>query len=279
MNKSIKLIAAIALCVMLFASCKKEPTPTPEPAIETGLEGQFMPERKIVSMESFDIIGEDSLRPYIKNSYEWNGDLLTRMTQQQNGYDYYIESFQYDSLNRIKRSVMNFNVEPNPRVDTYDYIYEGKVMVKMNGYHENGELFEDVTIIRENGKPTSFRHAKYDEPTTNADHDFVWGGDNIIQTAVNETGMPLPYDYTYDDKISPLKGFYTSNFFYDPEVLYSANNIVSSTMEQSLGSMTLTFIQTNEYEYDDKGYPVKNTCTMDNGITVHKRVIFYTYME
>ena len=83
MKNTFKLFAAIAVCVMLFASCKKEPTPTPEPTIETGLEGQFMPERKIASIERFDFIGEDSLRPVIQNYYEWNGDLLSKITQTQ----------------------------------------------------------------------------------------------------------------------------------------------------------------------------------------------------
>ena len=125
MKNTFRLFAAIAVCTMLFASCKKEPTPTPEPTIETGLEGQFMPERKIASIERFDLIGEDSLRPVVQNHYEWNGDLLSKITQTQfEGTFVFSQTIQYDSLNRIAK----IDYKKDMDTTSLEYIYEGKVL-------------------------------------------------------------------------------------------------------------------------------------------------------
>ena len=132
MKNTFKLFVAIAVCVMLFASCKKEPTPTPtpEPTIETGLEGQFMPERKIASIERFDLIGEDSLRPVVQNHYEWNGDLLSKITQTQfEGTFVFSQTIQYDSLNRIAK----IDYKKDMDTTSLEYIYEGKVLAKIQG--------------------------------------------------------------------------------------------------------------------------------------------------
>ena len=270
MKNTFKLFAAIAVCVMLFASCKKEPTPTPEPTIETGLEGQFMPERKIASIERFDLIGEDSLRPVVQNHYEWNGDLLSKYTQTQFGGTFVSsQTFHYDSLNRIAK------IDFKKDMDTtfLEYIYEGKELAKINRYKDNGELLEEFTFFRTDGKVTEIQKHTYMETTEYSTETVVWEGDNIIQTTLNG----LPTDYTFDDKINPLYGLYDALFFTELEGVLSPNNTLTSTMV--IDPMGTNVTTTYTYEYDDKGYPVKATSVKNMGFVSVTSVSKFTYLE
>ena len=278
MKNTFRLFAAIAVCIMLFASCKKEPTPTPEPTIETGLEGQFMPERKIASIVRFNLVG-DSLSPLVQNYYEWDGDLLSKITQTQFGGSFvFSQTIHYDSLNRIAKIDDVRSIEEN---NTYlEYIYEGKELAKVNRYKGNGELLEEYTFIRTDGKVTEVQKYHYTETT--AEYSFktiVWEGDNIIQIAINENGGTVPTDYTFDDKINPLYGLYDDGFYSSLAVVFSANNVLTSTMVMDYGGINLTTTSTYDYEYDDKGYPVKETCVKNLGTVNSTIVSNFTYLE
>lgn len=278
MRNTIRLFAAIALCIMLFASCKKEPTPTPEPTIETGLEGQFMPERKIASIERFNLIGEDSLRPVLQNHYEWNGDLLSKITQTQfEGTFVSLQTIHYDSLNRIAK--IDYVQTDEEILTVLEYIYEGKELAKVKRYKENGELLDEYTFIRTDGKVTEIQKYTYMEPIEYSSKTVVWVGDNTIQIALNQNGGTAPTDYTFDDKINPLYGLYEADFYFNLESIISANNILTSTMVIDHGGINLTSSQTYEYEYDDKGYPVKATLVQTMGFVSSTSVIKFTYLE
>lgn len=270
MKNTFKLFSAIAVCVMLFASCKKEPTPTPELTIETGLEGQFMPERKIACIERFDLIGEDSLRPVVQNYYEWNGDLLSKYTQTQfEGTFVSSQIFHYDSLNRMAR------IDFRRDMDTtfLEYNYEGKELAKINRYKVNGELLEESTLFRTDGKVTEIQKHTYMETTEFSTETVVWEGDNIIQMTLNG----LTTDYTFDDKINPLYGLYDALFFTELEGVLSPNNILTSTM--SINPMGTNITATYTYEYDNKGYPVKVTSVKNMGFVSVTSVANFTYLE
>ena len=277
MKNTFKLFAAIAVCIMLFASCKKEPTPTPEPTIETGLEGQFMPERKITSIERFNLVG-DSLSPLVQNHYEWDGDLLSKITQTQFGGTFvFSQTIHYDSLNRIAKIDDVRSMEENNTFS--EYVYEGKELTKVNRYKGNGELLEEYTFIRTDGKVTEVQKYTYMETTNYSFHTVVWEGDNIIQNTLTENGSPVPTDYTFDDKINPLYGLFDDGFYTSLTVVFSANNVLTSTMVMDYGGINLTTTSTYEYEYDDKGYPVKETCVKNFSSINSTTVSNYTYLE
>ena len=277
MKNTFRLFAVIAVCIMLFASCKKEPTPTPEPTIETGLEGQFMPERKIASIESFNLVG-DSLSPLIQNHYEWDGDLLSKITQTQFGGTFvFSQTIHYDSLNRIAKIDYIRSMEENNSF--LEYVYEGKELTKVNQYKANGDLLEEYTFIRTDGKVTEVQKYHYAETTEYCVYTFVWEGDNTIQIAINENGGTAPTDYTFDDKKNPLYGLFEADFYTDFEDVFSANNVLTSTMVIDYAGINLTTIFTYEYEYDDKGYPVKSTCVRNLGTINSTVVTNYTYLE
>ena len=274
MKNTFRLFVAIGVCTMLFVSCKKEPTP--EPTIETGLEGQFMPERKIASIDKFDLIGEDSLRPVVQNLYEWNGDLLSKITQTQFAGTFVAsQTFHYDSLNRIAK--IDFVTEDDNTF--FEYVYEGKELAKVNRYKENGELNEEYTFIRSDGKVTEVQKCTYKETTKYSFLTFVWEGDNTIQNALTENGGTVPTDYTFDDKINPLYRLYAADFYTDFEQILSANNVLTSTTVMDYGGINLTTIFTYEYEYDDKGYPVKATCVKNLASVNYTSVFNFTYLE
>ena len=277
MKNTFRLFTAIAVCIMLFASCKKEPTPTPEPTIETGLEGQFMPERKITSIERFNLVG-DSLSPLVQNYYEWNGDLLSKITQTQfTGGLVFSQTIHYDSLNRIAK--IDFIRDEEENNTFLEYVYEGKELAKVNRYKENGELLEEYTFIRTDGKVTKVQKYHYVETTEYSFKTIVWEGDNIIQIAINENGSTVPTDFTFDDKMNPLYGLYEAGFYTDLEDIFSANNVLTSTMVMDYGGINLTSTSTYEYEYDDKGYPVKVTCVKKLGAVNSTTVSNFTYLE
>ena len=275
MKNTFRLFAVIAVCIMLFASCKKEPTPTPEPTIETGLEGQFMPERKIASIIRFNLVG-DSLSPLVQNYYEWDGDLLSKITQTQfTGSLVFSQTIHYDSLNRIAK----IDYVKSDGNTLLEYVYEGKELAKVNRYKENGELLEEYTFIRTDGKVTEVQKYHYMETTEYSFKTIVWEGDNIIQIAINENGGTVPADYTFDDKINPLYGLFEAGFYTDLEDIFSANNVLTSTMVMNYGGMNLTTSSTFEYEYDDKGYPVKSTCVKNLGSMNSTTVSNFTYLD
>lgn len=272
MQNTFKLFAAIAVCAMLFASCKKEPTPTPEPTIETGLEGQFMPERKIASIERFDLVGEDSLRPVLQDHYEWNGDLLSKITQTQfAGAFVGSQTIHYDSLNRIAK--IDYVQTDEEILNVLEYIYEGKELAKVKRYKENGELLVEYTFIRTDGKVTEIQKCTYMETTEYSTETVVWEGDKIIQMAIDE----IPTDYTFDDKINPLSGLYDAEFYFNLEVVLPANNILTSAMVIDQVGVNLTV--TYNYEYDDKGYPVKATFVQNLGFVSTTTITKFTYLE
>lgn len=272
MKNTLKLFAAIAVCAMVFAACKPE---NPEPAIETGLEGQFMPERKISSVEAFDRINEDSLKPNHKITYEWNGDLLYKVTETQfEGELVSIRTYQYDSLNRV--SVIKFENDEIP--STYTFIYEGKELARVNQNDDNGNLIADYTIARTDGKVTEITATHWTtDATIVSSKTIVWDGDNIVQVSMTENGMSHPTNYTFDDKINPLQGLLTPGFYYDVTEVFSANNVLSSSTD--LPAAGISLVISYEFEYDDNGYPVKATSSKGFGSMVISQVIQYTYME
>lgn len=278
MKKTFRWFTALSICAVLIASCTKEPTPEPtpepepEPTIETGLEGQFMPERKIASTETFDLIGEDSLRPVVQNNYEWNGDLLFKMTQTQfTGSFVMSQTFHYDSINRIAKIDYDKGEQGSY---TMEYLYEGKELAKINQYKENGELYSDYTFIRTDGKVTEIQSYTYLETTEYSFKTLVWEGDNIIQRTTKQYEDPVPTTFTFDDKINPFHGLCDASIYLSPETVYSVNNVLTTTMVAVLTS-TLTY----EYEYDDKGYPVKATSVKNVGPVNITSITNFTYLE
>lgn len=275
MKNTFRLFAAMAVCAMLFVGCKKEkPEPTPEPTIETGLEGQFMPERKIASIESFNLINEDSLSSFHKTVYEWNGDLLYKITETQfEGTWVSTRIYQYDSLNRV--SEIKLEREENPSIFTF--IYEGKELAKINETDENDSLIANYVITRTDGKVTGITATHwYTDPANVSSKTFVWDGDNIAQNILSENGNAIPTNNTFDDKVNPRYGLLTSGYYNDIEETFSVNNILTSEMELTMG---MSLVITNEYEYDDKGYPIKMTSSKGYGASVITQVLQYTYME
>lgn len=278
MKVTIKLFAVLCICAMVFVSCKPEPEPDPEP--ETGLEGQFMPGKKISSIESFNVINEDSLQPYMTKTFEWNGELFYKYTETTGGAVSDIQTFEYDSLNRVVKIAEEYLGHHL----TQNFIYEEKQLVRVNRF-ENEELIEMYEFSRTDGKVTEVVHTQYNEETPEVTSNVLtWDGDNIVQVALHNTnGAVVPTNYTYDDKVNPFQGWFYSRMYYGLETIYSAHNVLTTLMETSAAGMTLTTTITHDYEYDADGYPTKenfNHSTTGGPIPIStNRVSFYTYLQ
>lgn len=270
MKKTFKLIAVLFIGTMLFTSCEQE---NPEPTIETGLEGQFMPERKISSIEIFNLDSNDSLSLSINNVYEWDGDLLRTFSQLLNGLLSSKQTFYYDSLYRVSKIVE----ESETNSTSYNFVYNEKLLDKVFHY-DNEELIEEYSFVRTDGKMTQITHNNYDPQETTI-QSLIWEGENVIQSNMDSNGNIVPTYYTYDDKVSPLKGLYNAQFYYSPSEIYSENNSLTQIMEIQAGGLNFTTTITNEFEYDDKGYPVKATSVRGTGPITNTTIVHYTYLD
>lgn len=277
MKASFKLISALAICIAVFAACKPEPQPEPEPTIETGLEGQFMPAKKISSVDIYDLLENDSLDYYLTNAYEWHGDLLHSITQSIKGGVANVQTFQYDSLNRIS-AITDEYVD---LTSVYNFIYEGKDLASVKKY-DDGNLSIEYSFLKKDGKVAEIHQTIYGEITDESHATLEWDGDNVILSTVDDNGKTSTQSFTYDDKVSPLYGLYTTNMYYTLEETFSANNVLTNTLEAVSDAITIKTVTENEYEYDADGYPTKanNVVTVDAGFfnTVTKRVFVYNYL-
>ena len=293
MKNTFRMLVVIALGTMLFTSCKKEK-----------LEGQFMPDKKLSVIRTANIDLSDDSESFVSiNTFHWNGKLLSDIetTSGATGDGLSKNTFAYDSKNRVEKVTVETDV-----ISIYKFIYTDKELTKVEGYFDSDEITDEYLFTRTDGKVTKITHHNYDgslkkddfkslsfffpeqivtametaSRVANKDGEdedvttLIWEGDNIIKIELVSSAT-LTTDYTYDNKVNPLKDLYKGNFESSPETLYSANNILTTTTEMPfLGTIT----NTHTYEYDGD-YPVKDVIEMNNSVIPStKTVVTYTYL-
>ena len=290
MKNTFKLLVVVALGTMLFTSCKKEK-----------LEGQYMPDKKLSVLRSANIDLADGTESFVTvYTYHWDGKLLSDIeaTNGITGSGLIKCSFTYDSKKRVEKITAESDV-----TSIYKFIYTDKELSVVEGYFDSDEITDEYLFTRTDGKVTQITHNNYDgylkkgdfkslslffpeqivmametasRVADKADGDvtnLIWEGDNIIKTELVTTSTIIT-DYTYDNKVNPLKGLYSNNFESTPETLYSSNNILTTNTEMPVFG---TITNTHTYEYDGD-YPVKDVIEMHSMLTNTKTVVTYTYL-
>lgn len=290
MKNTFRLLVVVALGTVLFTSCKKE-----------NLEGQYMPDKKLSVIRTANIKIADGTESFVSvNTFHWDGKLLSdiEMTNELTGSGLCLTTFDYDSKNRVEKVTVKSDV-----ISIYKFIYNDKELTKVEGYYNSDVVTDEYLFTKTDGKVTQITHldlaksskkgefeplryffpeqivmameaaskvaAKSDNSVTN----LIWEGDNIIKTELVTT-TTLVTDFTYDNKVNPLKGLYKSDFESTPESLHSANNVLTSIVDMPyVGTMT----NTHTYEYDGD-YPVKDVIEMHSSLTNTKTVVTYTYL-
>lgn len=289
MKNTFRLLVVVALGTMLFTSCKKET-----------LEGQYMPDKKPSVIRSANL-DNDGAESFVQvSTFHWDGKLLSDIetTSGLTGNGLSKTSFTYDSKKRVEKITVQSDV-----VSIYKLVYDEKELTKVEGYFDSNVITDEYLFTKSDGKVTQITHISFDKSSKKGDFEplryffpeqivmametaskvadkadrdvtsLIWDGDNIIKTEM-EASVMVTTDYTYDNKVNPLKGLYKGNFESTPEILYSANNVISSTMEMPIiGTMRTT----HTYEYDGD-YPVKDVIETSTMLTNTKTVVTYTYL-
>ena len=290
MKNTFRLLVVVALGAMLFTSCKKE-----------NLEGQYMPDKKLSVVRTANLNVADDTESFVSvETYHWDGKLLSdiEMTSELTGNGLCLTTFDYDSKNRVDKVTVKSDV-----ISIYKFIYNDKELTKVEGYFDSDKITDEYLLTRTDGKVTQITHHNIDGTlkkgefktlryffpeqivmametasmvATKGDSDvtnLIWEGDNIIRIEMVTT-TTLTTDFTYDNKLNPIKGLYKGDFESTPEIVYSTNNILTSTTDM-LYFGTLT--QTHTYEYDGD-YPKKDVVETNSTLVKTKMAITYTYL-
>ena len=290
MKNTFRLLAVVAIGALLFTSCKKEK-----------LEGQYMPDKKLSVLRSASIDLADGTESFVTvHTFHWDGKLLSDIetTNGITGSGLNKCTFTYDSKKRVEKIISETDV-----TSIYKFIYTDKELTVVEGYFDSDEITDEYLFTRTDGKVTQVTHHNYDgylkkgdfkslslffpeqivmametasRVADKADGDvtnLIWEGDNIIKTELVTTAT-LITEYTYDNKVNPLKGLYSNNFESTPETLYSSNNILTTNTEMPVFG---TITNTHAYEYEGD-YPVKDVIEMHSMLTNTKTVVTYTYL-
>lgn len=289
MKNTFRLLFVVALGAMLFTSCKKEK-----------LEGQYRPDKKLSVIRTANL-DNDGAESFVQvSTFHWNGKVLSDIETISgltgNGLNKC--TFTYDSKNRVETVTVETDV-----ISLYKFIYNDEDLVKVEGYFNSDVVTDEYLFTKTDGKVTQITHLELSKSSDKGEFEplryflpeqivmameaasmvadkadgsvtnLIWEGDNIIKTEMVTTAT-LTTEFTYDNMVNPLKGLYRNGFESSPESLYSANNILTSTMEMPiLGAI----IATHTYEYDGD-YPVKEVIETHSLLTNTKAVVTYTYL-
>lgn len=284
MKNSFRFLAAAIAVMLLFTACNKE--------------GKYTPKKKISRIESSVT---NSLGTSITEieEWEWDGDLLSKITYKfGNGEIYSTTKFQYGSDKRVE----SIDVATDSHTTKYEFVYEGKDLVKITLKNNDDEDVDVYTFRKENGKvveislteaasksSADINILKYILPydvaecikpsnsKANNTYKLIWDGKNVARIESYSGGvLVMESNWTYDDKINPLAGLYSDNSIYSKEEIYSANNVLTSYMTVQVMGIENTVYHAFAYEYDGK-YPVERTWKSEDlgMVTGHKQTIHY----
>lgn len=284
MKNSLRFLAVAIAVMLLFPACNKE--------------GKYTPKKKISRIESSVT---NSLGTSITEieEWEWDGDLLSKITYKfGNGEIYSTTKFQYGSDKRVE----SLNVVADSYTAKYEFVYEGKDLVKITRKESGAEDVDVYTFKKENGKVVEislteaaskssadanilryilpYDVAKCIKPSgskATTTYKLIWDGKNVARLEAYAGGvLVMESGWTYDDKINPLAGLYSDNSIYSKEEIYSANNVLASYMTVQVMGIENTVYHAFAYEYDGK-YPVERTWESENlgMVTGHKQTIHY----
>lgn len=295
MKNTFKMLMVLTICALMFTSCKKEV-----------LEGQYSPDKKISIIRSADIRTVDGVETetFVQvANFAWNGDLLSTITNinEITGNGLSKLTFTYDAKKRVEEvlyeSDYNF---------TYKFVYNDKELAKVERYDESNEMTDEYLFSRTDGRVTQITHNDFGDDdekgvftpirllfsrqiadamemastvsrASNSVCNLTWEGNNIIKTELVSGSSTIVTNYTYDDKVNPLKGLYQNAFYSNAEIVYSANNILTGNYTLPVfGDMTTTYT----YEYNGN-YPVKETIFIHADSPLFpdsKQVVTYTYL-
>lgn len=276
--KNLIFVATAILLALAFSSCKKD--------------GQYAPKERISKIY---VSTSNSPEKHLECVWTWDDKKLSKIDYLfWNGDLFWTETFKYDSKNRIER------VEDLEYNEYVQYTYDGNKLKSME-YYSEGELWQTSTFTYDGNKisridivskdsdiimdkkarfsliPKEFKN-KISPKNDGSDSEFsielTWDGNNVsyLKTtyAYSDTyGYSYTTveecNYTYDNKLNPIKGLWNIASMTDEESImllgvFSENNITSVTFKATdtytengqTETDTYTFVRNYNIAYDGK---------------------------
>ena len=282
--RNLLFVATAILLALAFTSCEKD--------------GQYKPKERISK-----VYRSYSSEKRLACTWTWNDDKLSRIDYYTpNGEQIWSENFYYDNKNRIEKvevpetnEIVEYKYEGNKLAGLSYYCEEDLVQTASISYGK-GKMSKMDMIVYDTRYPEKSRLSLIPKEIKNAispknsniDYavtvELTWDGDNISQNKITSTTSgtgagfngdyytyeysrtaTVEYNYTYDNKINPLKGLWNLNSMIDEEYvisvhLFSKNNMTSSTYTFT---ETETNITTGETETDSYTHGINYSIAYD----------------
>lgn len=192
------------------------------------------------------------------------------------------------SVTYIGNKIVSAGFTPN---DKQVYTYTGDFITKIEDFAEEGNISSTNEFTYENGKlkidllteiggSQTYISKKVYTYNANGTISFIIYSvnSNAIETKKSEgvltylngnltqktevyAGSSYAKTYEYDAENNPFKNILGYNLIIDSETNASLNNVTKLTYVRTSGANTTTTIFNTVYEYNVKGYPVKQTQT------------------
>lgn len=139
------------------------------------------------------------------------------------------------------------------KIDLLTEISKEKTYISKNVYTHNAN--GTISFITYSVDPVTKKEEKSSEGV------LTYLNGNLINKTETYSGNTYNKTYEYDSKNSPRKNILGFNLLVDFDTSASINNVTKSTNVYKYGENTTTSVLNTVYEYNEKGYPVKQTET------------------
>ena len=304
--KNLLFVATAVLFTLAFTSCQKD--------------GQFVPKERVSKIYTSN---SNSLEKHLECVFTWDDNKLSKIDHLfWNGDLDWTETFSYDNKNRIERvedleynEYVQFKYEGN-KLKSLEYYSDGELwLTSIFTYHGN-KISKIDMVIKDSGItmakktrfsliPPKFKNKispKNDGSDFEVSIELTWDGSNV--SYMKATSIVKDNDgeyntndfshtfveecnYTYDNKLNPLKGLWNIVTMTDEESImclgiFSKNNITSITYTDTVTYIvngqteteTYTSVENYNIAYDGK-FPIEIMTTSQG--SSNSRTTYYEY--
>lgn len=205
----------------------------------------------IKAVSTSNITSESYVTEYTYNNKKLQKSVETSLTQVETSEYSYNSNGRLETVKNSRYDISNVN-----RKYHYDYTYS---------YNGNTITETYKSYTTENGVETG--------SSSTGNRTYTYENDNLVKIVEQYSNSTTTYQYTYDAKNNPsyqnIMKVITPDYFTD--TYFSKNNVTQEVRTSTNGTPEITV---HEYEYNAKGYPIKETTKRNSEIS---SIIEYEY--
>lgn len=191
---------------------------------------------------------------------EYNGNKIVSTSYTENDKEVY--TYTGDLITKIVDFASEGNIS-----STNEFTYEnGKLKIDLlTEISENNTYISNTVYTHNNDGTISYK--TYSDINTTDDYKtsegvLTYSNGNLIKKTENyKEGSSYVKTYEYDTKSNPFKNILGYNLLIDYDTTSNLNNVTKMTNVYNNGNSGSTNVFIYTYEYNDKGYPVKQVET------------------